>query len=151
MFRGAQQVTKDAKGRIMLPARLRQILDAQAKPDLVITIDMTEPCLLAYPLKAWEQIEAALLELPNLDPQTRAIQRLMLGHATELVPDAQGRILIPSLLTDYAKLSKDVILLGQGHKFELWDAALWRKRSHDWLKTGVVLDNLSDKLKGVSL
>jgi MraZ protein len=151
MFRGAQQVTMDAKGRVMLPARLRQILDAHSSPDLVITIDVVEQCLLAYPLKAWEKIETALLALPNLDPQTRQIQRLILGHATELSPDPQGRILIPSLLNDYAKLSKNVILLGQGNKFELWDASHWKKRSQDWLKSGVNLHELTDVLKGVSL
>jgi MraZ protein len=151
MFRGAQQVTMDAKGRIMLPARLRQLLDAFSTQDLVLTIDVAETCLLAYPLKAWENIEAALLDLPNLDPQTRAIQRLILGHATELVPDATGRVLIPGLLNDYAKLSKNVILLGQGNKFEIWDAAHWHKRSQEWIKDGIRLETLTDKLKGVSL
>lgn len=151
MFRGAQQVTMDTKGRIMLPARLRQILDAHGNQQLVVTIDVMEQCLLAYPVKAWESIESALLALPNLDPQTRQIQRLILGHATELAPDAQGRILIPGLLNEYAKLSKNVILLGQGNKFELWDAGHWHKRSQDWLKSGVQLDDLSDVLKGVSL
>ncbi len=146
MFRGAQQVTMDAKGRIMLPARLRQLLDAFSTQDLVLTIDVAEQCLLA-----WESIEAALLDLPNLDPQTRAIQRLILGHATELVPDATGRILIPGLLNDYAKLSKNVILLGQGTKFEIWDAAHWHKRSNEWIKDGIKLETLTDKLKGVSL
>lgn len=151
MFRGAQQVTMDAKGRIMLPARLRQLLDASGAQDLVVTIDVTEQCLLAYPINAWEKIESALLDLPNLDSQTRQIQRLILGHATELVPDAQGRVLIPALLNDYAKLSKNVILLGQGNKFELWDSAHWQKRSQDWLKSGINLENLTDKLRGVSL
>lgn len=151
MFRGAQQVTMDAKGRIMLPARLRQILDAFPNQQLVVTIDVAEQSLLAYPIKAWEAIEAALLALPNLDPQTRQIQRLILGHATELIPDAQGRVLIPALLNEYAKLSKNVILLGQGNKFELWDASHWQKRRETWLKSGVKLDDLSDVLKGVSL
>jgi MraZ protein len=148
MFRGAQCITMDAKGRIMLPARLRQLFDT---PDLVVTIDIVEQCLLAYPLKAWEKIESALLDLPNLDPQTRQIQRLILGHATELVPDATGRILIPALLNDYAKLSKNVILLGQGNKFEIWDASHWQKRSQDWIKSGINLEHLTDKLKGVTL
>lgn len=151
MFRGAQQVTMDAKGRVMLPARLRQLLDAHATQDLVLTIDMVEQCLLAYPMKSWEKIESSLLALPNLDPQTRAIQRLILGNATELSPDAQGRILIPALLNDYAKLSKNVILLGQGNKFELWDENHWQKRSQEWLKSGVKLEHLTDVLKGVSL
>jgi MraZ protein len=141
----------DAKGRIMLPARLRQLLDAFDSPELVLTIDLMEPCLLAYPIQAWNTIESGLLALPNLDPQTRQIQRLILGHATELSPDAQGRVLIPALLNDYAKLSKNVILLGQGNKFEVWDAEQWQKRSQDWLQSGLQLDDLSDKLKGVSL
>jgi MraZ protein len=141
----------DAKGRIMLPARLRQLLDVFNTQDLVITIDIAEQCLLAYPIKAWEKIESALLDLPNLDPQTRHIQRLILGHATETVPDTTGRILIPGLLNDYAKLSKNVILLGQGNKFEIWDASHWQKRSQEWIKSGINLEHLTDTLKGVSL
>ncbi len=151
MFRGAQQVTLDSKGRVMVPARVRSALEEYGKTTLVATIDVAEACLLVYPLSQWEGIEAKLLALPNLDGQTRQLQRLLLGHASEIEPDAQGRILLPSLLCEYAKLNKDVILLGQGHKFELWDAAHWQKRRQAWIRAGVNGDELTEVLKEISL
>lgn len=151
MFRGAQQVTMDAKGRVMVPARMRQVLAAHTQQPIVVTIDVSEQCLLAYPMNAWESIEQALLALPNLDTTTRQLQRLILGHATEIDLDSQGRILIPSLLVDYAKLTKDVILLGQGNKFEIWDGDHWQKRRQAWLKNGMKNQDLTEVLKGVSL
>lgn len=152
MFRGAQELTLDAKGRMMVPARVRALFQASASPDpLVLTIDITDPCLLVYPLADWEPIERQLLSLPTLDTQARRIQRLLLGHACEVALDAQGRILIPRSLTEYAGLSKDVVWVGLGHKFELWDAALWQKHRQTWIAAGVDENNISDELKGISL
>lgn len=152
MFRGAQELTLDAKGRMMVPARVRALFQASSSPDpMVLTIDITDPCILAYPLHAWEPIERQLLSLPTLDAQARRIQRLLLGHASEVNLDAQGRILIPSALSDYAGLKKDVVWVGLGHKFELWDAQLWHQHRDSWIKAGVDEKNLSDELKGISL
>ncbi len=151
MFRGAQQITLDSKGRVMVPARVRSALEKYGQPQLVVTIDLAEACLLAYPMSQWESIEAKLLALPNLDAQTRQFQRLLLGHATEIEIDAQGRILLPTILCEYAKLDKDVIILGQGHKFELWDAAHWQKRREAWIRAGVNSNELTEVLKEISL
>ena len=125
MFRGENKVTLDAKGRLAMPARYRAEIADDAAGRLVVTIDHADRCLLVYPLPTWEDVERKLAKLPTMDPQARALQRLMIGHATDVELDAQGRLLIPPNLRDYAGLTRDVVLSGQGVRFELWDEAAW--------------------------
>ena len=101
---------------------------------LVITIDTDQPCLLIYPLPEWESIETKIEALPSFNPTTRRIQRLLIGHATEVEVDGNGRMLLSNPLREYAQLGKKVVLIGQGKKFELWDEALWQQRMESWLE-----------------
>ena len=124
MFRGAAAINIDTKGRIAMPVRFRDLLidkvESQTNPQLVVTIDTEEPCLMIYPLNEWDLIQQKLEQLPSFNPSARRIQRLLIGHATDLELDANGRILLPALLREYAQLNKKVMLLGQGKKIELW-------------------------------
>lgn len=133
MFRGINAVLLDAKGRIAMPARYREQLQQGDVSQLVITIDTESPCLLLYPLSEWEIIEQKLQALPSFNQAARRIQRLLIGHATELELDGSGRILLPPLLREYAKLDKRVMLVGQGKKFELWDEQQWQLGRTNWL------------------
>ena len=126
MFRGIQNINMDAKGRMAMPARYRDALNSDHAPQLIATIDAQSRCLLLYPLHTWEDIEKQLQDLPALNPATRRITRLVLGHATELDLDANGRVRIPSVLQDYAQLDKKLVLVGQGKKFELWSEGNWQ-------------------------
>ena len=101
---------------------------------LIVTIDTDQPCLLIYPLPEWELIEEKIEALPSFNPTTRRIQRLLIGHATEVEVDANGRMLLSNPLRDYAQLGKKVVLIGQGKKFELWDELLWNERMESWLE-----------------
>ena len=132
-FRGVSNLSLDAKGRIVLPARYRERLAEICQSQLVITIDTDQPCLLIYPLPEWETIEEKIEALPSFNPTTRRIQRLLIGHATEVEVDANGRMLLSNPLRDYARLDRKVVLIGQGKKFELWDEALWNERMESWL------------------
>jgi MraZ protein len=123
----------DAKGRIVLPARYRERLAEICQSQLVVTIDTDQPCLLIYPLPEWESIEEKIEALPSFNPTTRRIQRLLIGHATEVEVNASGRLLLSNPLRDYARLGSKVVLIGQGKKFELWDEALWNERLESWL------------------
>src|SRR3990167_9712872 len=116
MFRGINAIALDAKGRLSIPTRYRDLLHSQTT-QVIVTIDTDAPCLLLYPFPEWEIIERKIAELPSLNPLARRIQRLLIGHATEIEPDAGGRLLIPSILRDYADLEKDAMLVGQGRKF----------------------------------
>lgn len=132
MFRGATKVTLDAKGRVAIPTRYRERLAARCEGQLVATVDR-DYCLLIYPFPEWEEIERKLVRLPSLNPQARRLQRLMVGYATELELDAQGRILLPKELREFARLDRQAILIGQGNKFELWDEESWNGKRDEWL------------------
>jgi len=132
LFRGINAVNLDTKGRISIPTRYRPQLDT-AKNQLVVTIDTEDPCLLLYTLPEWEILERKIEGLPSFNKSARRVQRLLIGHATEVELDSSGRILLPSLLRDYAKLDKQIMLVGQGKKFEIWADALWEQSREDWL------------------
>lgn len=132
MFRGATQVTLDAKGRMVLPTRYRERIVERCEGRLVVTIDR-DHCLLIYPLPEWEEIERKLMRLPSLNEQARRLQRLMVGHATDIELDGHGRVLLPPKLREFAALERDAVLIGQGNRFELWDEARWNARRDAWL------------------
>lgn len=124
MFRGVAALNLDAKGRLAVPARHRDVLVERAQGRLVITADPTQ-CLLIYPQPDWEPIQEQILSLPSFNPQARALQRLLVGYAEDVELDGSGRILISAPLREFAGLTKQVMLVGQGRKFELWDEERW--------------------------
>ena len=132
MFRGVNTLNLDAKGRMAMPARYRERLMETCGGRLVVTVDK-DRCLLVYPLPEWEIIEAQLIALPSLNKQARLLQRLLIGHATEVELDSQGRILLPTMLREYAAMEKKLILIGQGKKFEIWDDQVWSEKQQAWL------------------
>lgn len=133
MFRGLSSGQIDSKGRITVPANYRTQMMEEANGSLVVTIDPEQRILLLYPFPAWQMIEEKLENLPSFQPAARRIQRLLIGHATELELDRQGRILLPPLLRDYADLDKNVMLVGQGKKIEIWSEPLWEDARATWL------------------
>ena len=150
MFRGASKVTLDEKGRMVLPTRQRQRAHERSEGHLVVTVDR-DPCLLIYPLPDWEQIERKLMSLPTLHERSRRLQRLMVGHATEIDLDGQGRLLLPPELREFAGLSRHAMLIGQGNRLELWDEARWIERRDYWLKSEENATDLSTELDSLSL
>ncbi len=96
MFRGVQHINMDAKGRLAIPARQREPLLDLCAGQIVVTIDTQSRCLAIYPLPAWERIEADLQGLPSLHPAVKRFQRLVLGYATDVQLDANGRMLLPA-------------------------------------------------------
>lgn len=131
-FRGINNIAVDAKGRMAMPARYRERLLEGCGGRLVVTVDR-DHCLLVYPLPEWEVIESKLIQLPSLNKQARLLQRLLIGHATELEMDAQGRILLPAVLRDFAGLKKKAVLIGQGKKLEIWDEDTWGENQEGWM------------------
>lgn len=147
MFRGINAISIDVKGRLAVPTRYRDSLGKDGSA-LVVTIDTEETCLLLYPAEQWQVIEDNLQRLPSFNAAARRIQRLLIGHATDVELDSHGRILLPPLLRDYAKLSKRVVMIGQGNKFEVWDEAVWQSRRERWLEEEASReDGLPDEMK----
>lgn len=134
LFRGINAITIDSKGRIAMPTRHRDVLLQSGNHRLVMTIDTDSPCLLLYPIMEWEIIEQKIQALPSFNKAARRIQRLLIGHATEIDMDNSGRLLVPPLLREYANLDKNIMLIGQSKKFELWDENIWNKNRESWLK-----------------
>jgi MraZ protein len=132
VFRGATKITLDAKGRLAIPTRYRERIATRCDGQLVITLDR-DHCLLIYPLPDWEEIERKLVRLPSLQKRSREMQRIMLGYATEVDVDGAGRILLSRELREVAGLERTAMLIGQGHKFELWDEERWNAIRDDWL------------------
>jgi MraZ protein len=151
VFRGVNSLTIDEKGRIAVPSRYREDLLEESAPHLVATIDTESTCLLLYPYTQWEIIEKKIEALPSFNPAARRIQRLLIGHATETALDSNGRILLPQALREYAKLTKNVVLIGQGKKFELWDEASWLACRQEWLEETSQVGDLPPDLLALSL
>jgi len=141
----------DAKGRLAMPARQREPLIAQCEGQIVVTIDTQSPCLAIYPLPEWERIEQEIQELPALKPAVKRFQRLILGYATDVELDGNGRMLLPQPLRDYAKLEKKLVLVGQGKKLELWSEEQWfAERDQALLDSGPEAE-LPDELMSLTL
>ena len=127
MFRGVQYINLDAKGRMAVPARQREQLSLICEGQLVMTVDTQSNCLAIYPLSEWERIERDVQALPALNPAVKRFQRLVLGYASDLQLDGNGRVLLPSALREYARLERRAVLVGQGNKLELWSEELWQR------------------------
>ncbi len=119
---------------------------------LVVTIDYQEPCLLIYPAPEWQEIERKLMRLPSFNKDSRRVQRLLVGHATDVEMDGQGRLLLTQPLREFAGLDKHSVLIGQGNKFELWDEECWNGRRDNWLEdTDMENLDLPSELQNLSI
>lgn len=151
MFRGISYISIDPKGRLAMPAKYRDAILEHADGQIVVTVDHTDKCLLVYPLDQWVKVEKTLMALPNMNRRVRNMQRLILGHAAELELDAQGRVLLPAPLREYAGLDKKAVLIGQANKLELWDADTWETARDAWLQEAQEDTEATEILNQVSL
>jgi MraZ protein len=131
-----------------MPARYREALQLRSGGKLVLTADSAS-CLLVYAATDWEPIQQRLMSLSSFNPRTRDLQRLLVGNASDVELDGAGRILIPGPLRKFAALEKDVALVGQGTRFELWDEAKWAAQ----LEQSIALnqDGIPPELEGFTL
>ena len=125
MFQGSQSINMDAKGRMAIPSKYRDLLAAACNGRLVITANPYERCLNIYPEPQWREVSAKISALPNSHKQVRRLQRLVLGNACELELDSNGRVLLPSILREYAGFDKKLVLVGLNEKAELWSEDSW--------------------------
>ena len=151
MFRGVQHINMDAKGRLAMPARQREPLLSRCDGQIVVTIDTQSKCLAIYPLPEWERIEQDIQNLPALKPAVKRFQRLMLGYATDLELDGNGRILLPQSLREYAQLEKKLVLVGQGNKLEIWSETLWLAEREQALQDSGPEAELPEELMSLTL
>lgn len=120
MFMGEYQHIVDTKGRLFIPARLREGLG-----DLFVLTKGLDGCLFAYPCQEWQVLEQKLKSLPFTRRDARAFVRFFFSGATECEVDKQGRILIPGNLREYSKLEKEAVVIGVSTRVEIWSAIEW--------------------------
>jgi len=127
VFQGAAQINLDAKGRMAVPTRTRDPLTLGGTVKLVLTAH-PDSCLLLYPEPAWAPIRAQVMSFPSLDRQASLWKRLLVGFAQDVELDSAGRLLIPPELRDFAHITRQVMLVGQGSHYEIWDLELWNQQ-----------------------
>ena len=115
MFMGEYNHTIDAKGRLIVPSKFREILG-----DAFVVTKGLDGCLFVYDNEEWKLFEEKLRALPITNKEARQFVRFFLAGATEAEVDKQGRILIPNVLREFAELIKDVVLVGVGSRIEIW-------------------------------
>ena len=147
-FLGSHAINMDAKGRLAIPAKVREELAHTCGGRIVLTANADEErCLLVYPEPQWEALRPQIEALPNMNKAARRLQRLMLGHATPLELDSAGRVLVPPTLRSYARLEKKLMLIGQGKKLELWSEERW----FAWLDEADSEDEMPPEMEALSL
>jgi MraZ protein len=148
MFRGATSLNLDVKGRLAVPSKHRDALQAQCAGSIVLTAH-PHGCLLLYPQPAWEPIQAKMMALSSFDKQSSALQRLLVGYAEDITLDSAGRLLVSPSLREFAGVEKQAMLVGQGSHFELWNMDAWRAQL-ERVMSGDEMD-LPPELEGFSL
>ena len=148
MFRGASNLSMDAKGRLAVPAKHRDALLAQSAGNVVLTAH-PHGCLLLYPQPAWEPIQAKMMALSSFDKQSSSLQRLLVGYAEDITIDAAGRMLVSPSLREFANLDKNVMLVGQGSHFEMWNLDAWHKQLENLIASDGI--EMPAELEGFSL
>lgn len=120
MFMGEFQHSIDDKGRMIIPAKFRELLGTS----FVITRGLDQ-CLFVYPMEEWKILENKLKSLPLMKADARAFTRFFFSGATECDWDKQGRANLPANLREYAKLEKDCVVLGVSNRVEIWSKDIW--------------------------
>lgn len=121
MLMGEFQHNLDAKGRLFMPAKLREALG-----DKFVMTKGLDGCLFVYDLEQWQILEAKLNSLPMTRKGARDFNRFFFGGAAEAECDKQGRVLLPSNLREFACLEKNAVIVGVGSRAEIWDAERWQ-------------------------
>lgn len=130
MFQGASSLALDVKGRLSVPTRHRDVLNATSNSQLTIT-KHPHGCLMIFPRSEWEKFRDRIASLPM---QAQWWKRIFLGNAMDVDMDATGRLLVSPELRAAAGISKDAVLLGMGGHFELWDAATYAAKEAEQMK-----------------
>ena len=147
MFIGTYEHTIDAKGRVSLPARFRELLTAQQDSRLVLTTNMDPAvqCLALYPIIWWQEFTSQILSLSPFHPDVIRFKRVVIARAAEVQLDRQGRVLVPQFLRKHAGLERQVLWAGAANCIELWDVKLW-DQEHEALRKDLprIIDTLQD-------
>jgi MraZ protein len=129
VFFGETAINLDAKGRLAIPMRYRDAIQEACGGRLVLTYSAFDSgALYLYPQQEWERVRDEVTKLSTFNPAHRSLQRRLVGSASAVEPDANGRIQLPQTLRQVAGLEKRVALLGMGSRFELWNETILNQK-----------------------
>ncbi|KPL04057.1 MAG: hypothetical protein AMJ90_02030 [candidate division Zixibacteria bacterium SM23_73_2] len=125
-FKGTYKYSVDEKGRVNIPAKFRKSTSSTTHDVFVLTRGL-EGCLFVYPVEEWEKVEEKLKRLEFTQKKTRLFERHLLPNASDAVLDRQGRITIPTNLLEFARIKKEVLILGVLERIEIWDPEIYNQ------------------------
>lgn len=126
LFTGEYECKIDAKGRLTLPSKVKAKLPEVSGNQLVLSLGL-EPCLVLYPLVEYRKIYSRIASMNEFNEEFRRLQRNFFRRISEVELDGAGRLLIPKTMLKYAKLEKEIVLVGMGNRIELWDTVVYDK------------------------
>ena len=141
MFMGEYNHTVDAKGRLIVPSKFRE----QLGDEFVVTKGL-DGCLFVYENTDWKALEEKLHALPLTNANARKFSRFFLAGATTCEVDKQGRILLPAVLRDFAKIDKDAVLVGVGSRIEIWSRDVWNQSN-----TYDDMEEIAENMEGLGI
>ncbi len=141
MFMGEYNHTVDAKGRLIVPSRFRE----QLGEEFVVTKGL-DGCLFVYENTEWKALEEKLHALPLTNANARKFSRFFLAGATTCEVDKQGRILLPAVLREFAKIDKDAVLVGVGSRIEIWSREVWNESN-----TYDDMEEIAENMEGLGI
>jgi len=126
MFYGEYLHSIDRKGRLILPARIRDAAKSNFIEKFFLTRGL-DKCLFMFSEEEWRSQENKFKAISFTKQESRTFNRLYFSAAVEMIPDKQGRILIPNYLKDFAEIKKDVIIVGVSNRLEIWSKDKWQE------------------------
>ncbi len=141
MFMGEYNHTVDAKGRLIVPSKFRE----QLGDEFVVTKGL-DGCLFVYENTEWKILEEKLKNLPLTNANARKITRFFLAGASQCEVDKQGRILLPAVLREFAKIEKEAVMVGVGNRIEIWS-------KESWISANVYddVDEIAESMEGLGI
>ena len=126
MFYGEYAHNLDTKGRLILPARFREAADQNSVVKFFVTRGL-ESCVFMFSEAEWRQYEQKFRDIPFTKQDSRTFNRMFFAGAVDVIPDKQGRFIIPQYLKDFAGIKDQTVLIGVSNRIEIWDQARWQE------------------------
>lgn len=142
MFYGEFQHSIDRKGRLILPSKFREVAKGNFIEKFFVTRGL-DKCLFMFAEEEWRSQETKFKSMPFTKQESRVFNRIYFSGAVDVVPDRQGRILLPNFLKDYAQIKKDVVIVGVSNRIEIWAQEMWKEFYGSWKQS---FEEIAEKL-----
>jgi MraZ protein len=142
MFYGEFLHSIDRKGRLILPSKFREVAKANFIEKFFVTRGL-DKCLFMFSEEEWRSQETKFKSMPFTKQESRIFNRIYFSGAVDVVPDRQGRILLPQFQKDYAQIKKEVVIVGVSNRIEIWGSESWKEFYGSWKQS---FEEIAEKL-----